>query len=319
MNKHVFIATLTLLMFISVCLLTPAADANPNIFVWPQDPITTPINVNILSPRPDQIYANNVVLIFDVIKPNSWLGGGYGLPPGCAVARISYNLDSGVYTQIFNNYGKQDGLNQTTQYSFLLKDLAEGQHVIEIIITAMHFYADKNAPQFGSAPKTMQDTKTFTVTFTMDKTAPFITQTSIANQTYADMELPLNFTVKNQAVWMGYSLDNQANVTVNGNSTLTGLTEGPHSIVLYANNTAGTACKSNLVFFAVTMPTPTPTSPSPSSSPSTTSTAAETENQTDKPPPTDTMQIWLAALAGLVLATALLGVLLYAKRRRNSE
>jgi hypothetical protein len=53
-------------------------------------------------------------------------------------------------------------------------------------------------------------------------------------------------------------LDNQANVTVNGNCTLTGLTEGNHSIVVYANDTFGNMGKSETVAFTVAKPEPEP-------------------------------------------------------------
>jgi hypothetical protein len=39
--------------------------------------------------------------------------------------------------------------------------------------------------------------------------------------------------------WIGYSLDEKANVTFSGNTTLNGLAYGPHSLVVYANDTVG--------------------------------------------------------------------------------
>jgi len=53
---------------------------------------------------------------------------------------------------------------------------------------------------------------------------------------------------------MAYSLDNQANQTINGNCTLTGLTVGTHSIVVYANDTFGNMGKSETVTFTVAKP-----------------------------------------------------------------
>jgi hypothetical protein len=50
---------------------------------------------------------------------------------------------------------------------------------------------------------------------------------------------------------MGYSLDCQSNVTVNGETKLIGLSQGAHSIVIYANDSLGNMGSSNTVFFSV--------------------------------------------------------------------
>jgi hypothetical protein len=51
--------------------------------------------------------------------------------------------------------------------------------------------------------------------------------------------LPLNFTVDEPTSWIGYSLDQQDNVTIAGNVTLTGLPDGAHQVKIYANDTVG--------------------------------------------------------------------------------
>ena len=47
-------------------------------------------------------------------------------------------------------------------------------------------------------------------------------------------------------------------LTVNGNFTLDGLTEGTHSIVICANDSVGNMGKSGAAFFAVNTETPSP-------------------------------------------------------------
>jgi len=68
---------------------------------------------------------------------------------------------------------------------------------------------------------------------------------------------------------MGYSLDNKANATFLGNTTLENLTEGLHSLVIYANDTVGNMGKSDTVSFNVnTQPSSSPTQqPTPSRTP----------------------------------------------------
>jgi len=50
---------------------------------------------------------------------------------------------------------------------------------------------------------------------------------------------------------MGYSLDFQENVTITGNVTLTGLAEGPHNVIVFANDTSGFMGASQRVYFMV--------------------------------------------------------------------
>lgn len=69
------------------------------------------------------------------------------------------------------------------------------------------------------------------------------------NKTYYDVTL--NFTVNKAIDWMGYSIDNQANVTVEGKVKLEGLTQGFHSIVLFANDSFGNMGASNTALFRI--------------------------------------------------------------------
>ena len=50
---------------------------------------------------------------------------------------------------------------------------------------------------------------------------------------------------------MAYRLDDRINVTMQGNTTLTGLTEGSHSLIIYANDTAGNMGASQAINFTV--------------------------------------------------------------------
>ena len=56
--------------------------------------------------------------------------------------------------------------------------------------------------------------------------------------------------------WIGYSLDGKANVTIAGNTTLTALSNGAHSLTIYANNTFGNVGASEPVTFTIAVPFP---------------------------------------------------------------
>jgi len=88
----------------------------------------------------------------------------------------------------------------------------------------------------------------------IDTTPPTMTLLSPENKTYTTTSVPLIFTANETTSWIGYSLGNQANVTITGNTTLTGLPEGTHSITVYANDTTGNMGASEIVYFTVALP-----------------------------------------------------------------
>jgi hypothetical protein len=80
--------------------------------------------------------------------------------------------------------------------------------------------------------------------------APKITIISPTNTTYGTSTVNLNFTLAEPAAWLGYSLDGNANVTITGITNISA-SEGEHSIVIYANDSAGRTGASDTVYFAV--------------------------------------------------------------------
>ena len=78
---------------------------------------------------------------------------------------------------------------------------------------------------------------------------PQVQITSPENKTYKDVTLI--FTINRGAEWIGYSLDNRANITINGETQLVNLTQGSHNIVIYANDSSGNMGSSNTVSFFV--------------------------------------------------------------------
>ena len=136
--------------------------------------------------------------------------------------------------------------------SLPLQGLSLGSHSIEIHVNALNTLV-------GSLSTTCEETM-------IVHALPAITDLSLQNKTYTTSEIPLTFDVNVDETtysWAGYSLDNQANQTIYGNSTLTDLTEGNHSLIVYANDTFGLMGKSDTVFFSVSTPTPS-TAPSAS-------------------------------------------------------
>jgi len=84
-----------------------------------------------------------------------------------------------------------------------------------------------------------------------DTTPPTVSIVSLENKTYFTKDVPLTFTVSEFTSWIGYSLDDQANVTITGNTTLYGLFDGSHGIIVYANATTGNTAASQIIFFSI--------------------------------------------------------------------
>jgi hypothetical protein len=86
---------------------------------------------------------------------------------------------------------------------------------------------------------------------------PIIDVVSPEKQTYNTSSVSLVFTVNKPAVWLGYSLDGQDNVTITGNITITGLTSGFHNITVYAKDSFENMGISETITFTIAKETET--------------------------------------------------------------
>jgi hypothetical protein len=136
-------------------------------------------------------------------------------------SQVEYNLDGQANVTITGN---------TT-----LSGLSDGPHSLRI-------YARDLVGNVGASDL---------VYFTIDTTAPHISIISPENTTYSEADILLTFTVDEPAEWMAYSLDGQENATISGNATLSGLSNGVHSLVVYARDLPGNTGTSSMLHFSV--------------------------------------------------------------------
>ena len=97
------------------------------------------------------------------------------------------------------------------------------------------------------------------LSYRIDITDPIIvTIISPESKTYTSNSVDLTYTVSSpfEISWTGYSLDNKPNITLEGNTILTGLSEGSHNVIVYANTTYAVMNSSQRVYFAVSLPKP---------------------------------------------------------------
>jgi N-acetylneuraminic acid mutarotase len=90
---------------------------------------------------------------------------------------------------------------------------------------------------------------------------PEIKVVSPVNNIYNESSVSLVFTVDKPVNWMGYSLDGQDNITIAGNATLSGLSNGSHNVTVCAKGTFGNEGASETIIFNVEVLEPFPVVP----------------------------------------------------------
>jgi len=76
------------------------------------------------------------------------------------------------------------------------------------------------------------------------------------NKTYSTNEVSLIFTVDKPVHWMGYRLDENETIRINGNTTLSELIAGVHNVTVIANDELGNTRTSETIPFTIVEPSP---------------------------------------------------------------
>lgn len=114
-------------------------------------------------------------------------------------------------------------------------------------ILVMDFSSGPSNPSYYTGPPKI-------VTIGKEQISPVITVSNPMNTTYTTTDVWLNYTVNEEVDWIGYALDQQSNKSISGNTLLTNLSEGSHSIVVYAEDSAGNLGSSDRINFSVNIP-----------------------------------------------------------------
>ena len=249
-----------------------------------------PPTIDIVSPENKTYSVSDVSLNFSVYKPTSWIGysldeqenvtisgntdltglsdgvrnitlfandtvGNMGrsstvyftvdtTPPNIVILspeNKTYVVDSVSLNFTINEaaswigYSLDEQMNVTISGNITIAGLSDGAHTIAV-------YANDTAGNMGYSAMAY---------LTIDTLSPNIVILSPENKTYPTSSLALNFIVSEPTSWIGYSLDEQANVTISGNTTLFGLADESHTVIVYANDTAGNMGLSDIVHFTV--------------------------------------------------------------------
>jgi len=134
--------------------------------------------------------------------------------------------------------------------------IPEGKHTLTVyaIEEGQFFHAPVQSEMSGLKKivyNSFQIEGSTSVSFTIDRTAPNITISSIENTIYSQNAVPLNFTINEPVTKLAYNLDNGSNITMTGNMTLTDLSLGEHNLTIYAWDATGNVGASETLVFTI--------------------------------------------------------------------
>jgi hypothetical protein len=199
------------------------------------------------------------VLIYDT-ETDSWSegktgptivgGGAAGITTGINALQRAYvlGLVVGKFPPVLTNQAydpKTDSWMSANAMPSLRSDF--GVAVIEDVLYAIGGYCYTSQIYGMVAPVALNE-KYIPLGYGV---SPEVKVLSPLNQLYNDSSVPLVFTVDKPVNWLGYSLDGKENITISGNTTLTGLSNGSHNITVYAEESFGKIGTSETVTFTM--------------------------------------------------------------------
>jgi hypothetical protein len=201
--------------------------------------------LSVTSPNSQTAYTDTMLVDFTI----AW---SVTLPIPWMYVKVSYRIDDGPTVTLTNGSSVvfQTGSSIVYTPADTLVDIshfADGKHKLTIIAEGSY-----NVNNDFIYPLNYQFAPIYF--YVNIFTPPDIVILSPQNKIYNVASTQLNFTIDTPTSWIGYSLDSQNNVTLRGNTTLTGLIDGSHSLVIYANDTAGTMGTSPTVTFTIATP-----------------------------------------------------------------
>ena len=182
--------------------------------------------VTILSPKNKTILTNPV---------NLTVGGSSHY---WNINLIEYKVDTGSWITLYQNSVYAGWPNIIDRQTSL--NLSRGIHTITAKVSAGPYYDMSN------------------VTIAAGIVTPYITVLSPENRTYSTTEIPLIFSTSEMLELsnLQYVLDGKR-VFVSENSSLKGLSEGIHTLIVYGRSVFDVNSGSETIYFSVDMPFPT--------------------------------------------------------------
>jgi hypothetical protein len=217
---------------------------------------TLPPTISIISPKNDAAYAsNNISLTFNVSIPESNNGTVW-------LAEVYYKT-SWQSSETYVREGSDLASLYSETFSINLTKVPGGRpRWIEIHAVGQGGHVTHEVCRFPFSTiyqVFFKLTSSSMVNFTIDTIPPEISILSLEIKTYSTSNVTLDFTANEPISKVTCSLDGKENMTIAGNATLTGLSNGMHNVIIYAWDVAGNAGASETIYFNVEVPEPFPT------------------------------------------------------------
>ncbi len=243
------------------------ANPSPSYPSYPETPDTNQTTMNIQSPTPNTAFGSNAVSYsFAVQKPHSWFDY---LPVHGDLLQISYIIDGKTVDLASSGLDQSHYESKPLSFNGTLSGLSEGNHSLQVYVRSVSYYLDPNRPTSGYGwwlyppLNYYMDTYSDQVLFSVDTILPIVQILSIENRTYDSGDIPLDFAVSEPGK-VSYFLDNEDNVTISGNTTLTGLAPGLHNLTVCVTDKAENIGASETIQFTIAKTELRPSEPFPS-------------------------------------------------------
>ena len=216
------IALILAMLFLSTIAIGTANSAPT--YTIPTGPLTPPL-ISMGSP------ANTTFVSWFVPLKFSAVGSWDGLVDHCLV---EYSLDGGGRYVIFAPRFRLSQISQN--FSITLGPLTEGTHYLQVFATVGGFYrTGPNSTTLGANDFTSEVDVHFTINTAGQAQISIL---SPQNRTYnINQNIPVEFTQNRteSIVSMGFTLDNQSDVTIPRNTTVYGpIPDGLHTLKVYS-------------------------------------------------------------------------------------
>jgi len=224
--------------------------ANPTTYsyVGPSTPDASLPIIIIHSPLNDTNYsATSVAYSITIEKPSSW--STYD-PINGEIFDVEYYLDNNPKVIIADLTSNEQDIESIQPFNFqgALNTLSDGNHTFEICVDGVSYYQDPE--QIKGIPSDYYVNNNSTVNFTINPAfAPssskpsvsitYPTNNSVVNAAMGAVIIQWQYATNSTFSWVGYSLNDNANVTVTGTDHVFFIeNEGYYTFSLYANETA---------------------------------------------------------------------------------
>jgi len=233
--------TLAMILFSMVAVSRTVSSVSANPFWRPWEEGHVYATIDVASPIAGGFYASNDTwLNFTVAKTSDWTS-----KTDSQIKSVAYSVD-GYYDGVADEKETVVEVNvhlgdvnppSNLSFSFDLPGLKEGKHTVEVWVNGIYENEEFNYSSWSYPPF-----------FVDDGVPPLISLVSAEKKTYSTQNIPLTYQTNEQVVSVMYYMDGHFRDFLSGNTTLTGVSEGTHTIEVYAHDEAGNDASDSVTF-----------------------------------------------------------------------